>query len=51
LKFPGLKLWAASYMPYIISLVRCSLIRDEVEMHHEYGDVVRLGPNEISDAK
>jgi hypothetical protein len=47
-KYPGPKLWAASRIPYVISLLRGSLNEDMLKMHEKYGDVIRLAPNEVS---
>ncbi|MCJ1387107.1 RNA polymerase II mediator complex subunit [Xylographa soralifera] len=47
-KFPGPKLWSASRIPYIVSLLRGNLVHDQQKIHEQYGDVVRLGPDEIS---
>ncbi|KAF2710683.1 putative RNA polymerase II mediator complex component Srb8 [Pleomassaria siparia CBS 279.74] len=47
-KFPGPKLWAASRIPYVLSLLRGKLNEDMLKMHEKYGDVIRLAPNEIS---
>ncbi|RDL42506.1 Uncharacterized protein BP5553_02485 [Venustampulla echinocandica] len=49
--FPGPPLWKASRVPYIISLLRGNLVKDQLEIHRKYGDVVRLAPNEISFTK
>lgn len=46
--YPGPPLWAASRIPYVVSLLRGKLNDDMMEMHNQYGEVVRLGPNEIS---
>ena len=50
-KFPGPKLWAATQLPYIISLVSGRLVVNQQRLHEAYGDVIRLGPNEVSFAK
>lgn len=46
--FPGPRLWAASCIPYVVSLLRGTLINDMLRLHNEYGPVVRLAPNELS---
>lgn len=46
--FPGPKLWAASRIPYIVSLFRGNLVVDFAEIHRKYGNVVRVAPGEIS---
>ncbi|KAK9440015.1 Cytochrome P450 CYP65BH1 [Metarhizium brunneum] len=47
-KFPGPKSWAATYLPYIRGIFTCNLVQSFAEIHQKYGDVVRVGPNEIS---
>ncbi|KAF1992814.1 putative RNA polymerase II mediator complex component Srb8 [Amniculicola lignicola CBS 123094] len=47
-RFPGPKLWAATRVPYIISLLRGTLNQKMADFHAKYGDVVRLAPNELS---
>ncbi|PVH96121.1 putative RNA polymerase II mediator complex component Srb8 [Periconia macrospinosa] len=46
--YPGPPLWAASRIPYVLSLLRGRLNEDMLEIHNKYGEIVRLGPNEIS---
>jgi len=50
-KFPGPKLWAASRVPYVVSLLRGNLVHDQQEIHKKYGPVVRMAPDEISFTK
>ena len=45
---PGSKVWAASWFPYIYALLTASLIRKQAAMHAKYGEVIRMGPNEVS---
>lgn len=47
-KLPGPKLWAASRLPFVYSLLTGQLTRREREFHEEYGDIIRLAPDEIS---
>ncbi|KJZ71038.1 hypothetical protein HIM_09565 [Hirsutella minnesotensis 3608] len=47
-KYPGSKLWAASYLPYIRALLSGTLVQAHARLHRRYGDVIRVGPNEIS---
>ena len=47
-RHPGPKLWAASRIPYVVSLLRGTLNEDMLKLHEKYGDVVRLAPNELS---
>ncbi|CAG8981871.1 hypothetical protein HYALB_00009547 [Hymenoscyphus albidus] len=50
-KFPGPILWRVSRIPYAVSLLRGNLVKDQLEIHRKYGEVVRLAPNEISFTK
>ena len=47
-RFPGPKLWAASRLPFIYSLLSGKLVKRERELHEKYGDIIRLAPDEIS---
>ena len=47
-RFPGPRLWAASRLPYVLSLVRGDLVQRTQELHEQYGPTVRLAPNELS---
>ncbi|KAF2864896.1 cytochrome P450 [Massariosphaeria phaeospora] len=47
-KHPGPRLWAASRIPYVVSLLRGTLNEDMLGFHLKYGDIVRLAPNELS---
>ncbi|KAH8590694.1 cytochrome P450 [Bisporella sp. PMI_857] len=40
-KAPGLKIWAASRLPYIRSLITGNLVHDVEKLHQKYGPVVR----------
>ncbi|KAF1969947.1 putative RNA polymerase II mediator complex component Srb8 [Bimuria novae-zelandiae CBS 107.79] len=46
--YPGPWLWAASRIPYVVSLLRGTLISDMLRLHQKYGPIVRLAPNELS---
>ncbi|KAF2661069.1 putative RNA polymerase II mediator complex component Srb8 [Lophiostoma macrostomum CBS 122681] len=46
--YPGPKLWAATRVPYVVSLLRGTLNERMLELHEKYGDVVRLAPDELS---
>ncbi|EPE30604.1 Cytochrome P450 [Glarea lozoyensis ATCC 20868] len=45
---PGPKLWAASRIPFIYSLLTGQLIQRTKEFHEKYGDFLRLAPDEVS---
>jgi len=47
-RFPGPKLWAISRLPFVVNLLHGSLIKRQRQLHEQYGDVVRMAPDEIS---
>lgn len=47
-KFPSPKSWAATYIPYALSLRKGNLIYRIEEIHRQHGDIVRLVPNQLS---
>jgi len=47
-QFPGPKLWAASRLPFVLSLYHGNLVHDTLALHAKYGPIVRLAPNELS---
>ena len=47
-KFPGPKIWSMSRLPYIISLLGGGMLDDMTIIHEQYGDIVRLAPDELS---
>ncbi|KAL1878228.1 hypothetical protein Daus18300_002145 [Diaporthe australafricana] len=47
-KYPGPKLWAASRIPYALMIKSGYSHRRVLDLHKQYGDVVRLAPNELS---
>ena len=44
-------MWAAFRFPYIFSLCRGELVHDISVLHKNYGEIVRVAPNELSYAK
>lgn len=46
--FPGPKLWAATPLPAALNILRRKPHRKILELHNEYGSVVRVGPNELA---
>lgn len=46
--YPGPKLCAATRIPYFRSLLRGRLVREVAKWHEEYGQVVRIAPDELS---
>ncbi|KAK7224826.1 hypothetical protein V2G26_012829 [Clonostachys chloroleuca] len=47
-QFPGPKLWAISALPTALNIARGSPHKKILELHKKYGDVVRVGPNELA---
>lgn len=47
-KYPGPWLWAAFRLPYATALWKGKYVSDIYQMHEEYGDIVRVAPNELS---
>ncbi|KAK2037682.1 cytochrome P450 [Colletotrichum somersetense] len=47
-RYPGPKLWAATKIPYTRSLFSGKLHRRILELHQEYGPIVRIGPDELA---
>ena len=50
-RYPGPKLWTAFRLPYCLSLWRGTLVNHVHKIHQEYGEIVRVAPNEISVAR
>ncbi|KAF2814564.1 benzoate 4-monooxygenase cytochrome P450 [Mytilinidion resinicola] len=46
--FPGPKFWAASSIPFSLSHMRGTFAFDIKNMHDKYGEVFRMGPNQVS---
>jgi len=46
--FPGPKLWAASRLPFVYSLLTGKLVKRERQFHEKYGEIIRLAPDEVS---
>ncbi|KAF2744068.1 isotrichodermin C-15 hydroxylase [Sporormia fimetaria CBS 119925] len=47
-RFPGPKLWAASRLPYIYTILTGTIVQRQREFHAKYGHHIRLAPDEIS---
>ncbi|KAF2768795.1 isotrichodermin C-15 hydroxylase [Teratosphaeria nubilosa] len=47
-KYPGPRLWAASDIPYILMTLRGRPHEHVLRLHRQYGEIVRLAPNELS---
>ena len=46
--YPGPLLWRASSLPWKFTLLRGTMHHDLMRYHQQYGDTVRIKPNEIS---
>ncbi|KAF9891541.1 hypothetical protein FE257_004008 [Aspergillus nanangensis] len=46
-KYPGPKLWAISRIPYSFAYTSGKAHKKILELHQQYGDVVRIAPNEL----
>ncbi|KAH7006917.1 cytochrome P450 [Ilyonectria destructans] len=46
-KYPGPKLWAMSRIPYSYNYMSGSAHKKIFELHQQYGDVVRIAPDEL----
>ncbi|KAI9810828.1 MAG: hypothetical protein M1827_006035 [Pycnora praestabilis] len=46
--YPGPKSWAATRIPYVTAIFKGRLPHRITDMHTQYGEVVRLGPDELS---
>ncbi|TGO36465.1 hypothetical protein BHYA_0124g00260 [Botrytis hyacinthi] len=46
--FPGPIPWICTRIPYISSLWRGHLAQDVYALHHKYGNIVRIAPDELS---
>jgi hypothetical protein len=47
-KFPGPRVWAVSRFPYAYNLATGALPHRILELHEQYGPIVRLAPSELS---
>ncbi len=47
-KFPGPKTWTMSRLSYVVSLLGGGLLDDMTSIHEQYGDIVRMAPDELS---
>ncbi|KAK8071332.1 cytochrome P450 [Apiospora hydei] len=46
--YPGPKLWAASRLPYLRNWIGGHAPQTILELHHRYGEIVRVAPDELS---
>jgi cytochrome P450 len=47
---PGPPAWSISRLPFIISLLRGTLVQDIQRLHRKYGPILRIAPNEVTSA-
>lgn len=47
-KFPGPKLWAISYIPFVRLYTSGNGHREILKLHQKYGPIVRVGPTHVS---
>lgn len=47
-RYPGPKLWAATRIPYGLEILGGHPHKTLVKLHEEYGDVIRVAPDELS---
>lgn len=47
-KYPGPLLWRLSRLPFLLSFMQGRLPHDIKKLHEQYGDIVRLAPDELS---
>ncbi|KAF7531228.1 hypothetical protein G7054_g9085 [Neopestalotiopsis clavispora] len=47
-KYPGPFLWRAFRLPFLLSFIKGQLPHDIKKFHEQYGDIVRLAPDELS---
>lgn len=47
-RYPGPLLWRASRLPFLSSFIQGRLPHDIKKLHEQYGDIVRLAPDELS---
>ena len=50
-EFAGPKLWATSRLPFLCALLNATLVKRTRKFHEQYGDIIRIAPDEISFAK
>ncbi|KAF2113821.1 isotrichodermin C-15 hydroxylase [Lophiotrema nucula] len=47
-KVPGPRSWAASRIPFLVSMLRGNMIHDTEKLHRQYGPILRIGPDEVT---
>ncbi|KAJ3519244.1 hypothetical protein NM208_g14199 [Fusarium decemcellulare] len=47
--FPGPKLYASSYLPFLVqNMLKGTLVKDVLALHDKYGPILRISPNRLS---
>ncbi|KAF7532891.1 hypothetical protein G7054_g7546 [Neopestalotiopsis clavispora] len=47
-KVPGPRSWSASRLPFVVSLLRGTIVHDIQKLHQRYGPILRIAPNEVT---
>ncbi|KAK4216435.1 cytochrome P450 [Rhypophila decipiens] len=50
-KIPGPPTWCASRLPFVVSLIRGTIVHDFEKLHRKYGPILRVAPDEITFAQ
>ncbi|KAI9164046.1 Cytochrome P450 monooxygenase lcsI [Paramyrothecium foliicola] len=50
-KIPGPPTWSAFRLPFVLSLLRGTIVHDIQDLHRRYGPVLRIAPNEVTFAQ
>jgi cytochrome P450 len=47
-KVPGPRTWSATRLPFIRALLKGTIVHDIQKLHHQYGPIVRIAPDEVT---
>ncbi|KAM7213239.1 cytochrome P450 [Rhypophila decipiens] len=50
-RIPGPPAWCASRLPFVLSLVRGTIVHDFERLHRKYGPILRVAPDEVTFAQ
>ncbi|KAI5866411.1 putative cytochrome P450 [Durotheca rogersii] len=50
-KVPGPRTWSASRIPFVLALLRGTIVHDIERLHRKYGPILRIAPNEVTFAQ
>ncbi|KAK0614969.1 cytochrome P450 [Bombardia bombarda] len=48
---PGPRIWSATRLPFVRSLLQGTIVHDIQKLHRQYGPVLRIAPNEVTFAQ